>query len=856
MARDYVSDNFTTQLATRRHNMTVGGLGAFFAALLFCASGLAGNLTPLSLMVLGALVPCSALFVVALAVSSHRWVEGERGRESGRRGGKPVLGLPPRRTAFDDALKECRARERSIIDRYLVGFELDSGEPIWVTDDEICGHGAVFAKTGVGKTLWLEGLMFQQMARGRASGFTFIDAKRDPGTLADIIMMALITGRIEDVIVVDPFDPVCAYNFVFTTQRPDVKARKVLRCGLPPTSDQSTTKHYDRLAADAVYRVVRAMESLGLAWSVRDIAVALSAFIVAYPRMRELLHEQGAKQAMVELGHLASSYRTAKGSLDSARLTDNLRGIASELHSIANSEAGEMFCVPRADLSLTDAILRGKLIYYMLPRLEEAESAARMVKVFREDLEVSIGEITSSRTHRLEDPHLVIIDEGASTFGPTWANLFELARKGRFALLFGAQSIGGLMDQAMGLSQEFYERVIANVNLKVIMRLGDNRTAEDMSEWIGMVNTTKKTIATGVSTSLNARELTKHIEFNRRTADGIRDGFTFAEDEKALVSAEELKHEMSAEKGLAWFDKGDGRLRKGRAIWFDAELPATWEGREYLTRYESVEADEIGLAEWVDEHILSIERQEALRRSDHAHHSPGESAHETSNEKPEPAEDTPAEGGTFRLNLLKGFRGMGRSRTTLTAQKDPPASATAATATPSATDSEAPSTTQEQDRSQESSATAPSAPGSVNEAESSKPSETTPTSKPTPTRFAAKRGATPASAPPQSVQPPPPSKTAPDAQAPGGAFRANANGRDAIVFKAPEPVRRPPEGVAESTEKSEASGNKKRKRKRKRSSSKAAEGPVRSDENASRKEENLSRKKDPKDTIAATDHHK
>ena len=37
-------------------------------------------------------------------------------------------------------------------------------------------------------------MMFQQMNRGRASGFTFIDAKRDPGTLADIIMMALITG--------------------------------------------------------------------------------------------------------------------------------------------------------------------------------------------------------------------------------------------------------------------------------------------------------------------------------------------------------------------------------------------------------------------------------------------------------------------------------------------------------------------------------------------------------------------------------------------------------------------------------------------------------------------------------------
>lgn len=679
MARNYIIENFVLKLETRRYNTTIFVISFTIAGILFTTSSFASSLSPFSLILITGLCPMLGLTAVSFLNLHHYWIEGERQKESERRSGKPVLGMPPQRLAFDNAIKETKDKGKSMIDKYLVGFELESGEPIWVSDDEICSHGAVFAKTGVGKTLWLEGLMFQQMARGRASGLTFIDAKRDPGTLADIIMMALITGRIEDLVVVDPFDPVCAYNFVFTTQRADVKARKVLRCGLPPTSDQSTTKHYDRLAADAVYRVVRAMESLGLAWSVRDIAVALSAFNYAYPRMRDLLSEQGSKQAMIELGHLASSYRTAKGSLDSARLTDNLRGIASELHSIANSDAGEMFCVPRADLSLTDAILRGKIIYYMLPRLEEAESAARMVKVFREDLEVSIGEVTSSRTHHLEDPHLVIIDEGASTFGPTWANLFELARKGRFALLFGAQSVGGLMDQSMGLSEQFYERVIANVNLKVIMRIGDNKTAEDMCEWIGKINTTKKTLATGMSSSLSARELTKHLELNKRSADGFRDGVTFADDETDLVSAEELKHEMSAEKGLAWFDKGDGRLRKGRAIWFDAELPATWEGREYLTKYESVEADEIGLAEWVDEHILSIERSQVKK-------GPGDempndfppsgssyssnkvttlnSPSSSSNHSSSKSEDDDA--GGFRINLLKGFKGVSRARTTVT----------------------------------------------------------------------------------------------------------------------------------------------------------------------------------------------
>ncbi|MDR2337957.1 MAG: TraM recognition domain-containing protein [Deltaproteobacteria bacterium] len=668
MARQYEKIDLERVLTVKRRNVLTICRSVPLSAIFLLFFPITNKLSVGVLLLLIGIVPAVAIFILTATVTKHLWLEKERRKESAARNDAPVIGLPPDRKAFADGIASAKDRGKLMIDKYLVGFEVDSGDPIWVTDEELCSHACVFAKTGVGKTLWVEGLMFQQMARGRASGLTFIDAKRDPGTLADIILMALITGRIEDLIVVDPFNPVCSYNFVFTTQREDVKARKVLRCGLPPTSDASTTKHYDRLAADAVYRVVKAMESFGLAWSVKDIAVALSAFTVAYPRMRALLHERGAKDAMIELGHLANSYRNAKGGLDSARLTDNLRGIASELHSIANSEAGEMFCAPRADLSLTDAIRRGKIIYYMLPRLEEAESAARMVKVFREDLEVSIGEITSSRGYRLEDPHMVIIDEGASTFGPTWANLFELARKGRFALIFGAQSIGGLMDTTMGLSQQFYERVIANVNLKVIMRLGDNKTALDMAEWFGKISTQKKSISTGASIGISARELTKSLELNRRSSDSIKDGITLADDEEDLVSPEELKHEMSAEKGLAWFDTGDGILRKGRSIWFDNNIPSSWEGREYLVHYEAIEADEIGLAEWVDEHILSLERAETEKDTNKIEENPftiaGHKELNGNNGNSVDASNAQANVGepmSFRFDANRGFKGAGKS---------------------------------------------------------------------------------------------------------------------------------------------------------------------------------------------------
>jgi hypothetical protein len=555
---------------------------------------------PVFFLFLVGCVPLLSLGSGFFALARQYTLERERNRESVKRGGSPVLGSPPDRTAIAKQLERDRSNGKKMISKYLVGFELDTGEPMWVNDDDMCSHACVFAKTGVGKTLWLESLMMQQMARARASGLTFIDAKRDSGTLAHIIMMALVTGRIEDLVVIDPFDPLHAYNFVLTTQRADVKARKVLRAGIPAMSDSSEAKHYDRLAADSIYRMVRAMESTGLSWTMKDVAVSLSAFLHAYPHLHSMLERVGAHEAQVELGHLFASYADGKGGFNTVKMGDNLRGIASELHAIGGSEIGQIFTTKYTDLVLTADILKGKIIYYMLPRLEEAESAGRMVKIFREDLEISIGEITSSRQYNLEDPHLVIVDEGSSTFGPTWANLFELARKGRFAILFGAQSTGGLTDSALGLSEAFYERVMANVNLKVMMRIGDNKTAQEMALWIG----THK----GLVTSFGAGKRLHAGLASELMVAGKSNTVTVSEEEMDVVSGDELKHEMSAEKGLAWFDLGDGTIRKGRSLWFYADLPKTWEGREFITRYERHESDGIGLAEWVDSKILSDEK--------------------------------------------------------------------------------------------------------------------------------------------------------------------------------------------------------------------------------------------------------
>lgn len=148
---------------------------------------------------------------------------------------------------------------------------------------------------------------------------------------------------------------------------------------------------------------------------------------------------------------------------------------------------------------------------------------------------------------------------------------------------------------------------------------------------------------------------------------------SYSEDEEDLVSTEELKHEMSAEKGLAWFDLGNGKIVKGRSFWFNAEIPETWEGREFLVHPERSESDEIGLADWVDEQILSQEENETSPKfaprakpagAQTPTPSPATASPSASRAEPTKPEDPGQPASPFKLGTIP--RGPGRSRGVVT----------------------------------------------------------------------------------------------------------------------------------------------------------------------------------------------
>ncbi|MCB0318698.1 MAG: hypothetical protein KDD56_08065, partial [Bdellovibrionales bacterium] len=154
MARSYNISSKKDQAALQLKHTFIATLIVIFLSSLLVFLPVFQNASPRQLLILS-LLPLVFIFYLSWSAAKGFWLESIRKQESKKRGGKQVLGMPPKRDCFAEALKDAQSRGKNMIDKYLVGFDLENGNPLWIDEDDLCGHGCVFAKTGVGKTLFL-----------------------------------------------------------------------------------------------------------------------------------------------------------------------------------------------------------------------------------------------------------------------------------------------------------------------------------------------------------------------------------------------------------------------------------------------------------------------------------------------------------------------------------------------------------------------------------------------------------------------------------------------------------------------------------------------------------------------------
>ena len=410
----------------------------------------------------------------------------------------------------------------------LLGYIVDTGEPLYASQDDMVRHISIVGQSGVGKTVFGQLLMFQQIASG--GGLVFVDGKLDGETLNEIYRTAAYHGREKDVLVINPGNPEFSntYNPILYGD-PDEVADRIVSL-IPSTESDAGADHYKQSAKQGCTVLIAALQKTGLAYTFIDLVILLQS-------PNDLMNlEEMLPLDSLERGNLAiflDQYRvpdkTGQKTIDIKRLKETFGGIIGRLFTFGTGSFGEVMNNTSPEINLFDAVQANKIIYVMLPTMGKAQTASNLGKMFLGDSRTIFSWLQPlAEIEKPNPPFLFFMDEVGSYATDALSRPFEQARSAHVILVPAYQTIANLE----AVSPEFLQMVTGNTWIKVCFKVGTHETAEFLADNIGEEmqvqaslsivggNSSSGNVA-GVSPDLNAGT-NENIGFGERAAEGYR----------------------------------------------------------------------------------------------------------------------------------------------------------------------------------------------------------------------------------------------------------------------------------------------------------------------------------------------
>lgn len=414
-----------------------------------------------------------------------------------------------------------------------IGYTVDTGEPVIIPWGEWVRHIAIAGMTGVGKTVFGEWAMLQQIVNG--GGLLWIDGKLDSDNLVKLDAMCAWAGRRADLLVINPGDPDNSntYNPILHGDADEVAARCLSL--IPSSESNPATDYYRQSANQGLTTLVGAIQAAKMAYSFIDLSILLS-------NQRTLQHldsivppGDARKALLLFLDQYKTQTRDGQVSIDLKRLKEVFGGMAGRLHIFGSGTFGKVTGSYSPEVNLFDAVVNNKIVYVALPTMGKKEAASNFGKIVVGDLRTAVSWAQKlPAKERPWPPFLVFADEAGSYATPAWSTLFEQARSASIAMMPAIQTKANL-DM---VSDDFTETVIGNTATKIIFKIGTEDTAQFMSELIGKERAVMLTTSVADGLGLN-RDPTKVAINSASMSDSF--GLTEREDEVERVSADTLK---------------------------------------------------------------------------------------------------------------------------------------------------------------------------------------------------------------------------------------------------------------------------------------------------------------------------
>lgn len=441
-------------------------------------------------------------------------------------------------------------------DGMLLGYTVDTGEPLIIPWDDWMRHCLVVGQSGVGKTVFGEWVLAQQIVRG--GGLLWIDGKLDPENLYKLDAMCAWAGRRADLLVINAGDPnlTNSYNPLLAGDADEVSSRVL---SLIPSSESNPgTDYYRQAANQGVTTLVDAIQHAKLAYNFMDLSILLQNQRAL--TMLESLVPAGpqAKALKLFLDQFKQSNKDGVVSIDIKRLKETFGGIGGRMHMFGSGNFGQITSTYSPDVNLFEDIMANKIIYVMLPTMGKKEAASNFGKMMLGDFRSAIAKVQDlPKNERPWPPFLNFSDEFGSYVTQAADRPFEQGRSAHTVMMPAFQTMANLD----AVSEELREMVLGNTWNKVFFKVGTDDTAKKIVELIGKERRVSLTISISDGHGVQ-RDPSRSAPKGSSGSDSF--GLTERTEEVEKVSADMLKK----------LGKGEAIVTYGGSKVYHIKIPA------------------------------------------------------------------------------------------------------------------------------------------------------------------------------------------------------------------------------------------------------------------------------------------
>jgi len=391
-----------------------------------------------------------------------------------------------------------------------LGRDYKTGQELWISNEDGRQHVAVPGTTGAGKTAALVSLCANALSWG--SGFIFVDGKADNRLYADVLALARLYGREDDV---------QALNFLVASGNKDsatfnpfawgnadvIREILVSQIEANPNGGDKGGNHVFMARAVALLgastpALVWMRDRKGVPIDIESIRFATELQSIVSLAIDKKFRRRDTASGEVTLIPIDDideallypllSYLGETGGYDKTLAFNKQRSdepakqhsfvvmhFSATFTQLAVS-LGHIFKCEIGDIDMRDVVLNRRILVVNLPTLENSgETTASlgrlvvaslrnmMAQTLGADLEGDYAEIVENKPHLAPTPFPVVFDEVGYYVVPGMDKMLAMGRGLGFMFYLGFQEVAGLRQR---IGDAMYS-LLGNANLQILMRL-------------------------------------------------------------------------------------------------------------------------------------------------------------------------------------------------------------------------------------------------------------------------------------------------------------------------------------------------------------------------------------------------